>query len=233
MKEITCVLFDLYGTLVDIHTDEEDPGLWRTMAWCLGLRGKPWEPDKLKQAYCEACFQAEAKLREQREYPEIDILPVWEELANTDEAGARELAVFFRALSMRKLRLFPGAREVLDGLHAMGKTVILLSNAQAAFTRPELRLLGIEDCFDHIFLSSDAGIKKPAPAFFRLPEREGIDLKSCVMVGNDHVCDCAGAASVGMRSLYVHTEQSPAKPESLPEGCREIREIREVLRLIR
>ena len=233
MQEVTCVLFDLYGTLVDIHTDEEDPGLWRTMAWCLGLRGKPWEPDKLKQAYCEACFQAEAKLREQREYPEIDILPVWEELANTDEAGARELAVFFRALSMRKLRLFPGAREVLDGLHAMGKTVILLSNAQAAFTRPELRLLGIEDCFDHIFLSSDAGIKKPAPAFFRLPEREGIDLKSCVMVGNDHVCDCAGAASVGMRSLYVHTEQSPEKPDNLPKGCREIRDIREVLRLIR
>ena len=229
MAGVSCVLFDLYGTLVDIHTDEEDPALWQGMARCLSLRGRAWDAGALKEAYREACARAEARLRETTEYPEIDILPVWMELAGADEAGARGLAVFFRTLSLRKLRLFPGAKEVLEGLRAMGKTVILLSNAQATFTRPELRLLGIEKCFDHIFLSGEAGVKKPAPAFFRLPERVGIDLKSCLMVGNDDVCDCAGAAAVGMRSLYIHTEQSPPRPPKLPEGCEEIKDIREVL----
>jgi putative hydrolase of the HAD superfamily len=229
MDGISCVLFDLYGTLVDIRTDEEGPALWQAMAWCLSLRGRAWEAEALKKAYREACSRAENDLRSQTEYPEIDIVPIWEELAETDADGARELAVFFRSLSLRKLRLFPGAKEVLDGLRAMGRTVVLLSNAQAAFTRPELRLLGIDRCFDHIFLSGEAGVKKPAPAFFRLPERVGIDLKSCLMVGNDDVCDCAGAAAVGMRSLYLHTEQSPPRPARLPAGCREIRDIREVL----
>ena len=32
MKEYQNYLFDLYGTLVDIHTDENDPRLWQRMS---------------------------------------------------------------------------------------------------------------------------------------------------------------------------------------------------------
>ena len=232
-ERIDCVLFDLYGTLVDIRTDEEDPALWRAMAFYLRLRGREWEPGRLKRAYAEECRLAEERLAAEREWPEIDVVPVWESLAGTDEAGARETAVCFRALSLRRLCLFPGARETLDALRAMGKAVVLLSNAQSAFTRPELRALGIDTCFDRVYLSGKRGVKKPAPAFFRLPERDGFDPKASIMVGNDDVCDCAGAAAVGMRSLYIRTEQSPPRPERLPEGCAEIRDIREVPERVR
>ena len=225
---ISAVCFDLYGTLADIRTDEEDPALWRGMAFWLSLRGRAWDADALRAAYGEACAREERRLAADRELPEIDIVPVWQTLADADEAGARELALAFRAFSLRKLRLFPDALETLDRLRAMGRTVILLSNAQPAFTRPELRRLGLEDRFERVFLSGEWGVKKAAPAFFRLPEREGFDPGRCLMVGNDSVCDCAGAAAVGMRSLYIHTEQSPARPASLPEGCREIRGLREV-----
>ncbi len=223
-----CVLFDLYGTLVDIRTDEEDPAVWQAMAWELSLRGKAWTPDALRIAYDGACRREEARMRKDGPLPEIDILRVWSALADTDTEQAAVIARTFRAMTLRRLRLFPGAKETLEALSRRGIAVCLLSNAQAAFTRPELRLLGIEACFDRLWLSSDLGMKKPAPQLFRLPERDGFKADGCVMVGNDDVCDCGGAAAVGMRSLYIHTEQSPARPDHLPDGCREIPSVGDV-----
>ena len=157
---ISAVCFDLYGTLADIRTDEEDPALWRGMAFWLSLRGRAWDADALRAAYGEACAREERRLAADRELPEIDIVPVWQTLADADEAGARELALAFRAFSLRKLRLFPDALETLDRLRAMGRTVILLSNAQPAFTRPELRRLGLEDRFERVFLSGTLNMRK-------------------------------------------------------------------------
>ena len=57
-------------------------------------------------------------------------------------------------------------------MRAAGRRVILLSNAQSCFTRPELRLLGLAACFDRVFISSEEGFRKPDPRFFLAPLRE-------------------------------------------------------------
>ena len=235
------VLFDLYGTLVDIWTDEEDPALWRKMAAYYSRWGRPCAPAALRQAYRTLCARREAALNRElaldhKEGPgEIDVIPVFRTLAARQggflpKAEAEALAAWFRGLSLKRLLLYPGAAEVLKGLRARGKRVILLSNAQAAFTRPELKRLCIDRLFVRVYLSSDAGVRKPSPAFFRLAERDGIDLRRSLMVGNDPECDCRGAARVGMDSLYIHTAQSPrGSKKDLPENCREIRSLPEVL----
>ncbi len=225
---IRCILFDLYGTLVDIRTDEADPAVWQAMAYELSLRGRPWSPAALRRAYAAACEREERRMRRDCPLPEIDIVRGWEALAETGAEEAAVIARTFRALTLRKLRLYRGARETLDSLRARGLAVCLLSNAQSVFTRPELRLLRIDGCFDRIWISGELGMKKPAPALFRLPEREGFAVSECVMVGNDDVCDCGGAAAAGMPSLYIRTEQSPARTGRLPSGCRAIRSVRDV-----
>ncbi len=35
------VIFDLYGTLIDIRTDEQSPGLWAEMARVYAENGRP------------------------------------------------------------------------------------------------------------------------------------------------------------------------------------------------
>ena len=42
-------IFDLYGTLVDIHTDEEQPYLWEKMSELYGAMGAVYEPEELQE----------------------------------------------------------------------------------------------------------------------------------------------------------------------------------------
>ena len=90
-----------------------------------------------------------------------------------------------------------------------GARLYLLSNAQACFTRPELRQLELEDAFDGIVLSSDASVRKPDPRIMRrLLEENGLSVRESVMIGNDRLTDVAVARAVGMDCLYLETETS-------------------------
>ena len=139
-----------------------------------------------------------------------------------------------RDSSTTHLRLYAGAKELLAALRLQGK-VILLSNAQSLFTRPELEELGLSACFDGIYISSEAGCKKPDPRFFRLAlEREGLEAGRCLMIGNDPVCDVAGAAAVGIDSVYIRSGLSPRdEPEHIPALLRldrmDLRRLRRIL----
>ena len=37
-------IFDLYGTLVDIHTNEKKAYLWKKMSLFFGMKGAAYEP---------------------------------------------------------------------------------------------------------------------------------------------------------------------------------------------
>lgn len=217
MKHYDAYLFDLYGTLVDIHTDEGRPAVWRALAAC----AQKYDPRALRRRFEALCREQEELLRGRTAFPEIDLMPVFAELLDTDDPERiREAAWAFRRASTTHLRLYAGARELLEGLRETGARVILLSNAQALFTRPELELLGLEGAFHRIYLSSDYGCRKPDPAFFTRPlEQLNLDPGRCLMLGNDPDCDIRGAAGAGMDSFYLHTGLSPAFDPAAPATC--------------
>lgn len=230
-------LFDLYGTLADIHTDEGSPALWLRMSALLGMEGVVWTPEGLEKKYRGGIARMEAEARKVRGCgAEIDVAPLFRSFytdagVEASEADAARLAREFRALSLCKLRLFPGAAALLKALRENDCRVFLLSNAQALFTRPELRLLGLDTLFDDILLSSEAGLKKPDAGFYgQMLTKNGLDPDETVMVGNDDQADCHGAAAVGLDSLYLHTEQSPRLISPLPENCVRIEQISDVIR---
>lgn len=245
------IVFDLYGTLVDIHTDEYKLEFWEKVATYYGEHGAAYEPQELSIRYGELIEEQAATMPAGAE---VDLGQVFAELYREKDGSIllesetwndkvrgtvlsacsqqliMDTAASFRRFSMEKLHLFDGVMEMLDGLKAAGKKIYLLSNAQALFTRAELQMTGLEGYFDGILLSSDAGFKKPSKEFYHLlVEKFGAMPKESLMVGNDDVADCHGAAAVGMDSLYIYTEQSPKRVRPLPENCRKITDIREVL----
>lgn len=237
-------VFDLYGTLVDIHAEEDEPELWRKLALYLSFQGYSMENEWLRKEYwrLNALYFAreeEALLARHEQGPsEIEIRDVWRTILARDGRAAdgrlvEDMCRLFRALSLKRLRLFPDTLPTLNALREAGRGVYLLSNAQSAFTRPELRFLGLEDRFDGILISSEAGCKKPSPSFFSLLQsRFGLEPGDTVMIGNDAESDCRGAAGVGMDSLYIFTG-GPARPENgLPDGCREISRLRDTLQYL-
>lgn len=233
-KQYQNYLFDLYGTLADIHTNEESPAFWRSVSRLLGMQGVDRSPSELKQRYQSEIRRLDAQARAvlpAGAEPEIDIAVVFRGFFEDtgvpiDDRGIAEFARTFRLLSLRKLKLFPGVPAMLETLHRHGKQVFLLSNAQALFTRPELTLLGLDTRLDGSILSSEAGRKKPDPEFYHiLMEKYGLDPQQTVMVGNDDIADCHGAAKAGLDSFYVQTQQSPAPTGPLPDNCTRLEKI--------
>lgn len=222
MRYQNCI-FDLYGTLVDIHTDEEKPELWEQMAAWYGEQGADYTAQELQQAYVRCVRRREQGTnilrRDAHEaHPEIQLELVFQELFQEKGVDAPiELAVEaggrFREASIDYIRLYDGAVELLKALRANGQGVHLLSNAQRIFTARELQMLGIESLFDSIYLSSDYGCKKPDRQFFELPLKEqGISPDSAIMIGNDGACDIQGARELGLATVYIHSNISPAEP---------------------
>ncbi len=234
-------VFDLYGTLVDIHTDERKTSLWNKIALIMSLQGAEYEAKKLNKRYEELIIEQQKERKKACNNKEIllqdiEILldDVFEQLylekgVKPKKTQIKDIGITFRALSLEKLQLFEGAKELLERLHENGKKVYLLSNAQRLFTEPEMRLLGIYDLFDGILYSSDIGFKKPSTHFYNeLVKRYSLEKDSTVMIGNDSDADIAGAYEFGLDSMYVHTEQSPPITKTLPNNCRQLEEIGEV-----
>ena len=203
-------LFDLYGTLADIKTDEEMQSLWYGFAWLLGES----DIQKVRDEYLSICKRyADERAHK---FVEFDLLRVFEEMVENRGANkekAKILAREFRLLSRQKLRLFPCVVEILKGLKERGAGVYLVSNAQACFTKDELDELGITPLFDGILISSDAGVKKPNPEIFEIAfQKFNLNKDECFYVGNDLHDDVLGAKGVGLKTVYIETEQSGKYP---------------------
>lgn len=237
-------IFDLYGTLVDIHTNERKASLWKYMAGYMTLQGAPYTGPELRKRY-RALIDAQRLERYEKykaQFPgltldeiEVDLAEVFSRLYSEKDVKANsqmlaDWAVMYRAVSLDHVLLYEGAENLLRKLRHLGKKVYLLSNAQRLFTEPELRHLGIYDLFDDVLISSDIGFMKPSRHFYSaLIKKHGLDPKASVMIGNDWQADAWGAHNNGLASMYVHTAQSPELTGQFPPDCTRLNTIADVL----
>lgn len=222
-------IFDLYGTLVDIRTDEEQNFVWEKLALFYGYYGAHYKPSEIKAAYKRLTQEAPHLGNEgfsrninHEAFPEIQIEDVFlslfkEKSVEADKTLAVHAGQFFRVLSTEYVRLYDGTEEMLRSLKARGKTLILLSNAQRIFTEYEVKALGILELFDKVFISSDYGVKKPDIRFYEIMlDQCQIPVNEGIMVGNDGICDVQGAKAAGLATLYIYSNLSPKeeKPDA-------------------
>ena len=205
-------IFDLYGTLVDIRTDERGRALWEKTALYYGEHGAHYEAKELRAAYLRLCAREQARRKDP--LYELELRRVFRALYEEkgvcpDRRRVEDTAVCFRLQSLKKLRVYPWVRSAFAELRARGAKLYLLSNAQACFTLPELRLLELHDAFDGVVISSDAHWKKPDPRIMRaLLDGYKLAPERCLMTGNDQHTDVLVARAVGMDALYLQTGTS-------------------------
>lgn len=232
----TDLIFDLYGTLVDIHTEEDDL-VWEKTALYFGFYGAHYTGPELREAYQEEMRSREAKAGQSYEcFPDIPFEQVMAQLFRAKGIGADadalgiNAAQLFRISSIEYVKLYPGTLDALARLRKAGFRLWLLSNAQRVFTAFELRHLGLGEQLDGIYISSDHRCRKPDVRFYQaLVEEQGLRVENCLMIGNDRQTDIAGAKAMGMATLYMHTALTPQDqqeadptlhPARAPEGCR-------------
>ena len=222
----TDLIFDLYGTLVDIHT-EETAEVWEKTALFFGYYGAHYTASALKEGFEAEITSRKAVAGQSYEcFPDIPFHKVMADLFrakgisdNADALGIRA-AQLFRICSTEYIRLYPQVLESLQLLRQKGYRLWLLSNAQEMFTVYKLNHLKLADVFDGIYISSRFGYRKPDVRFFRaLLEEHQLDPVNCLMIGNDRDTDIAGAKAAGLNTFYMHTkltppDQAPADPEN-------------------
>lgn len=211
------VLFDLYGTLVDIRTDENDPDAWEALRDFLDETGAHYDnADQLRDRFMGArALSSVVPAGRDPAFYEPDLLPTYRAMFSlrgmrVGERLSRKAAWVFRQASTRLIWLYPGALDMLKLLRSRGLRIILLSNAQSCYTRPELAMLGLADVFDDILISSEEHVRKPGAEFFtRALSRAGTTADRTVMVGNAEDNDILGARNVGIDGVYLRTGISP------------------------
>ena len=208
-------IFDVYGTLVDIHTNEYEDATWAKMAETLNFYGVEYTSQELKETYFSSC-EWQMRLGEKHfKNPEIDVVEIFRHIfANKGKKAGRSLATHlaqeFRAFSTEYIGVFAGVHETLAKLRKSGKKLYILSNAQACFTKPELNKLGLRKYFHGIVYSSDYKCAKPDPALFKvLVDKYKLDRKDCIYIGNDPLTDVDGARNAKIDCLWLKTSNTP------------------------
>lgn len=205
-------IFDLYGTLIDIRTDEWAAKTWKKWYKCLKKRGL-----KVPEYYVfrKDFFDLDRKKREEAlakntfQTPEIDIIPVYRELfarygnRELSETELNEISYEFRVASRLYIRLFPGVAESLEEITKAGKHPYILSNAQRSYTWPEITMFSLDKLTEDQLISSDFGCMKPDKAFFDLLlNKYSMDRNRTRMHGDSYTSDIEGAKAAGIS--YVH-----------------------------
>lgn len=211
-------IFDLYGTLIDINTDEWNDDLWKKIAILYAYKGAHYTYDELNEEY-DRLVQAEKRLFS-RNLPTQKLLTLklkrfsvsfsHRKALRLQKAEVLFIAEAFRCYSTKYIKLYDGVLDLLDTLKAKGKKVYLLSNAQRSFTENELKMFDLTKYFDGICISSDEECSKPDEKYFKtLFDRYGLEKSESIMIGNDYISDIGGAADFGIDSLYIHQSISP------------------------
>lgn len=217
-------VFDVYGTLVDIHTNEYELATWQKLADTLKFYGVNYTAQELEETYFASC-ELQMKLgKDTFQYPEVDVVQVFCQIfANKGKKAGKSLATHlaqeFRAFSTQYIKLYDGVLETLTKLKKAGKKLYILSNAQSCFTKTEISRLGLRRYFSGIIYSSDYKCAKPSAKLFdALVQKYNLNKKETIYIGNDSFTDVVGARNAKIDCLWIKTNLTGnAEPTLAPK----------------
>lgn len=207
------ILFDLYGTLIDIETNEDMDEIYRAIAHYLTYHGvylRRWE---VRERYYRIMRQQ--KDAQGEEYPEIDVEAIWNEFllqegiksAPIRGQQAKVIAHIYRGVSRNRLQLYPDVKRVLNELRIRYR-LALISDAQSCYAMPEIHAVGLDGYFDPIIISSHHGFRKPDSRLFTMAlDKMGLEPSEVIGVGNDMYRDIHGAKLLGIRNIFIDSNQ--------------------------
>jgi HAD superfamily hydrolase (TIGR01509 family) len=182
----TAVLFDIDGTLVDSNYAHID-AWWRAFL-AVGESVGAWHIHR-------AIGMDSAKLLEA-------LLP---DASDETRDTAKQYHSAYFAEHQPRLRLLPGARELLQAVAEAGHAVVLATSAPEDELVRLRELLDAEEWLTAVTSSEDVEQAKPDPGIVQVALRKaGVEADSAVMVG-DAMWDVEASDRVGVRCIGVMT----------------------------
>lgn len=220
------IIFDINGTLSDIHTNEWHDDVYRVISNLLSYQGISLEPNIVKYFYFQIMKEQRAASGER--HPEFDAIGIFREIIarhSTDftytlpaeklEQLPILLAETHRAASRFRLQPYPGVEDTIRQLHQKYHLAIV-SDGQAAYAIPELHAVGLSGYFDPIIVSGDFGHRKPDIRLFTAALNDmNMEPAEVLFVGNDMYRDIYGAQKLGIKTVFFKSNQGVQEKEGV------------------
>lgn len=140
--------------------------------------------------------------------------------------GERKEELFRASLQRDGVRALPGARELVERLHALGARQAIASSAPPLNIALLVRLLGVGDYLDAVVSAEEVEHPKPAPDLvLRAAERIGL-APTRIVVLEDAPAGVAGGKAAGARVIAI---AAAFPPESLTAADLIVRSFVDVL----
>ena len=98
--------------------------------------------------------------------------------------------------------LYPGVRNFIMAVRARGIHTAIITDLTSQIQFRKIVYFGLDDCFDYVVTSEEAGIDKPASVPFEIAlEKLGTPAEKTWLVGDDPVADILGARKFNMTTL--------------------------------
>jgi HAD superfamily hydrolase (TIGR01549 family) len=115
------------------------------------------------------------------------------------------MAALYERTEPRSYRLEDGVAEALHRVRRQGWRIAVITNGNRRTQPAKLVSAQIEPLVDAVVISSHEGFAKPDPRVFRLAaQRAGASLEDAWVIGDDLRQEIAGAARLGLRSVWLN-----------------------------
>ncbi|HTW73478.1 MAG TPA: GMP/IMP nucleotidase [Steroidobacteraceae bacterium] len=193
---VDTVLLDLDGTLLDLAFDSR---FWRESVPAAWGRARSIEPEQARELLAPRFRAREGTL-------EWYCIDYW----------SRELQLDIAALKRaeaHRIRWLPGAREFLGRVRALGKRLVLLTNAHPTTLAIKDARTQVISYFDAAFSSHRFGAPKEQARFWeRLARAEAFNVQRSLFV-DDSLPVLRAASAAGISTVYaVHRPDSSVQP---------------------
>lgn len=202
MKRLRAVLFDVFGTLLDVQSvaaraDELFPGHGAELA-------RAWRDKQIEYTRLRALSQRYAPFTQVTE----------EALRYCADALGLPLDAAARGLLMHEytqLACFGDVRPALARLRERGATLGVLSNGDPGLLDEALKSAGLDEAFDLVLSAEDVHSFKTAPAVYELGPRALGHAADEILFVSSNGWDACGAKWFGYVSFWVNRTRAPAE----------------------
>lgn len=112
------------------------------------------------------------------------------------------------SISPLKTILFPNTHETLSYLQN-SYSLHIITNGFDEVQHPKMKHSDLDQYFDQIITSEDAGCKKPDPQIFAFAlKKAGAKASESLMIGDDPEVDVAGAINAGMDAILFNPKKN-------------------------
>ena len=147
-----------------------------------------------------------------------------------DDPLADQLADRIVAVRGKHHSVYPETPGVLEQLQGR-RRLAMLTNGAPRVQRDKIEAVGLEQYFDVVVISGEAGIGKPDAGVFELMlSHLGVEASAAVMVGDSLGRDIAGARNAGLGTIWVNRTGRPPSEPVRPDH--EVPGLTEVLNLV-